>query len=221
MVHSIGINEPTNIKFKIDDKHKYHKIDLSLTNSKLIEQLKSISKKPDVILASPPCESWSGADCDGKMFVSIDNKCNWKIKNRNFYNSYNNKANPVKRRDFVQKETSRIIGESTIGATIKIIEFFEPKVWVIENPQTSKIWDFQRNHWDFQWNEHITYYSCYNKNFSLKPTIFKSNKQLSLKNNRVKGNKNHMSRGSYSKRSAIPKELIKDLVEQILIYIKE
>ena len=100
--------------------------------------IKKISNKPNIIFASPPCESWSGADCDGRMTQKIDKDWNWIVKNRSFYNNYNQKCHPVKRRDFVNKERTRLIGESTIGATIEIIEEFKPDIWIIENPATSK-----------------------------------------------------------------------------------
>lgn len=61
------------------------------------------------------------------------------------------------------------------------------------------------------------YYSSYDSNFSLKPTIFKSNIKLNLKTDKNNNsNKNHIALGNYSKRSAIPLLLVKDLIEQIL-----
>lgn len=176
--------------------------------------------KPDIILASPPCESWSGADCNGKMCRSIDDKYTWIVKNRKFYEEYNKTCHPVKHRFFEQKERGRIIGESTVGATIMIIEHFKPKVWIIENPKTSKTWEFQENHWNFIGEMNATYYSTYDNSFSLKPTIFKSNIKLNLIKDHGKGNDDHMARGSYLKRSSIPDLLIKDIIKQILKTIK-
>ena len=66
-----------------------------------------------------------------------------------------------------------------------------------------------------------TYYSSYDKNFSLKPTIFKSNIELNLKKERIKGNKNHMAKGSYGKRSSIPELLIKDLVNECIKKVEQ
>ena len=172
--------------------------------------------KPDIILASPPCESWSGADCNGKMFRSIDKEGNWIVKNSIFYERYNETCHPVKHRFFEQKERGRIIGESTVGATLTIIKHFKPKVWVIENPKTSKTWDFQENHWNFKGEMNSTYYSAYDAKFSAKPTIFKSNIKLDLLKEHIKGNNDHMARGSYLKRSSIPDLLIKDVIEQSL-----
>lgn len=214
-VHSIGIN---NIVFPENNNYFYHKIDLSLSNFNLFNQLKELPR-PDIILASPPCESWSGADCGGKMFRSINDKGEWIVMNRSYYSSYNNNCHPVKKRYFEQKEMGRILGESTIGATIRIIETYKPKVWVIENPQTSKTWDFQKHHWSFNGEMNLTYYSSYDNSFSPKPTIFKSNKKFNLISKKEKGNNLHMAKGNYSKRSSIPLDLIKDLVQQIIHFI--
>lgn len=213
-VHCIGIN---NKPFDDSVNYKYHKIDLSLTNFGLLRELSKLPK-PDIILASPPCESWSTADCGGRMFMSIDKEW-WHVKNRDFYNEYNKKCHPVKHRQFLQKETSRIVGENTIGATIMIIEHYAKRnkklIWAIENPATSKTWEYQKEHWCFRFYENKTYYSCYDKTFSPKPTIFKSNIKLNLKDKKIKGNNDHMARGSYDKRSAIPLNLIRDIVFQL------
>lgn len=211
IVFSVGIND---ITFEKSDYYFYKKIDLSLFNFNLIKELSKLPK-PDIILASPPCESWSGADCNGKMIRKIGNNHNWIVMNKRHYDEHNKNCHPVKRRYFYQKESGRLLGEATIGATIHIIQTFKPRVWVIENPQTSKIWEFQENHWCFFGNKNITYYSAYDNSYSLKPTIFKSNIKLNLKKERARGNKDHMAKGSYSKRSSIPKDLIKDLIEQI------
>lgn len=210
-VHSIGIND---VKFTKSSKYFYHRIDLSLNNFNLINDLKQLPK-PDIILASPPCESWSGADCNGRMLRKINEHGDWHVKNSNFYDEYNKDCHPVKRRKFIQKERSRLIGESTVGGTIEIINHFKPKVWVIENPKTSLTWKFQEYHWNFLGIMNSTYYSSYDSNFSLKPTIFKSNIKINFTKEKTKGNKDHMARGSYSKRSSIPSELIHEILENI------
>lgn len=153
------------------------------------------------------------------MFTFIKNG-EWKVKNRDYYKRYNARCHPVKTRYFEQKETSRLIGEATIGGTIKIIEKYKPSIWIIENPKTSKTWDFQKEHWCFKGIENNTNYSSYDKNFSKKPTIFKSNYEFNLKKDKSNGNKAHMANGNYAKRSSIPLLLIKDLIDQI-IFSKE
>lgn len=218
-VHSVGIND---INFDEKTNYFYHKIDLSLLNLNLIDELNNLPK-PDIILASPPCESWSRADCDGAMVKAIKENNVWEIRNNKYYENFNKNAHPVKKRCFIQKETSRLLGESTAGATLKIIKVFRPRFWVIENPQTSKIWDFINFHWCFKNDEitydNLTYYSAYDTNFSLKPTIFKSNLNLYLKTDRIKGNSNHIRTGNYSLRSSIPSLLIRQVVGEIMSVI--
>lgn len=218
-IHSIGIND-----IYFDDNEErffYHLIDLSITNPNLIEKLSQLPK-PDIILASPPCESWSTADCNGQMIIDILDDGTWYVKNKKFYDEYNSTCHPVKRRHFEQKEISRLIGEATIAGTIKIIKHFNPKVWVIENPKTSKIWKFQKYHWNFEGFENITYYSSYDDNFSLKPTIFKSNIKLKLEKKINKNsNSDHMAKGNYATRSKIPSSLIKEILIQAMNEIFE
>lgn len=217
-VHSVGIND---VKFPKSEKYFYHKIDLSITNFDLIARLSKLPK-PDIILASPPCESWSGADCNGKMTIKIKDNGEWIVKNKKFYDKYNKTCHPVKRRYFDKKERTRIVGEATIGGTITIIQHFKPKIWIIENPKTSKTWEFQKNHWNFNGIINDTYYSAYDKSFSLKPTIFKSNiKLLLLKKRPLKSNNDHMALGSYSQRSSIPSRLIESIISQCISFIKE
>lgn len=150
---------------------------------------------------------------------SFSNDCTWKVMNKSHYDKYNEICNPVKRRYFPQKERSRLIGEGTVAGTIHIIDTFKPKVWVIENPKTSKSWEYQQNHWNFNGFENSTYYSSYDENFSLKPTIFKSNIKMDLLTNRTKGNKEHMAKGSYSKRSSIPFKLVIHILKQIFAHL--
>ena len=211
-VHCFGIND---ITFPENEGYFYHLIDLSLNNFNLIKQMSSFPK-PDIILASPPCESWSGADCGGKMIRSIDKDNHWIVRNSKYYEEYNKTCHPVKRRYFIQKERGRIIGESTVGGTIEIIQYFKPKYWAIENPKTSKTWEYQENHWNFLGYMNDVYYSTYDQRFSLKPTIFKSNIKINFEKERVSGNSKHMALGSYAMRSRIPLRLIKDIIEQIL-----
>ncbi len=114
-VHSVGIND---VHFAKSDRFFYHRIDLSLNNFNLISDLEKIKKEfgqPNIILASPPCESWSGADCAGKMVRKIDKDGNWVVMNKKYYDEYNKKCHPVKTRHFIQKERSRLVGESTVG----------------------------------------------------------------------------------------------------------
>lgn len=219
-VHSIGIN---NVKFEASDTYFYHKIDLSTFNFSLNEQLDTLPK-PDIILASPPCESWSIADCSGRMNVSIVQKGDEvirQVRNRKYYDEYNLTCHKNKRRSFKQKEISRLIGEATIVATLMIIDDYAPKIWIIENPSTSLTWKYQEFILHFDGILNKTFYSAYNSNYSAKPTTFKSNIDLGLKAKKgLISNKNHMN-SSYATRSSIPDELIKDILDHCLEYLNK
>lgn len=175
-VHSIGIKEHA-------DLPNYHKIDLRLSNFELIKQLKKLPK-PDVILASPPCESWSRADCSLAIWKDIS-ETSWELNNYEFYKTVETTKN--KKRNFYQKEQDRVIGEDTIGAVALIVRTFEPWVFVIENPEQSRAWKFLKYHHDFHGHKNKTYYSNYDETFSLKPTIFYSNIILKLQRERMRG----------------------------------
>ncbi|PTD31822.1 DNA methyltransferase [Mycoplasma leachii] len=224
VVISIGSKDPKDISFNQTQNSIYKQIDLSLTNPKLIQQLKELPK-PDIILASPPCESWSAVDCAGQMFSKMscskklinDDTSIWEIRNRRYYEEYNKHCKPQKRRRFVQKEITRLQGVSTIGATLAIIATFQPNIWVIENPASSKTWEFQKKHWNFNGYHNLTYYYNYDLNYSKKPTIFKSNIKMNLFKKKLKTdfNKDHCNNGNYEKRSNIPENLIVHIIEEI------
>lgn len=214
-VYSIGINE-RNENLEWNDNYIYKKIDISLINFNLLNEFETLDK-PDIILASPPCESWSIADSGATMVKKINNDCTWQIQNKKFYDDYNAICEHAQmKRQFHNKEQSRILGESTIGATIRLIQVFKPKFWVIENPQTSKSWQYQKNHWGFEGVENLTFYSSYNEKFSLKPTIFKSNFEMDLSSKKKFGDNSYFANGSYDQRSSIPDTLIAAIIDNYI-----
>lgn len=198
---SIGIQEHNDL---ID----YYRIDLRLSNFDLIKRLEKLPK-PDIIVASPPCESWSGADCKARIYND-----DLSVKNENWYNDYNLSCHKNKRRDYFQKVRGKIIGEDTFLATVYIIKKFEPETYIIENPLTSYIWKYKIQNVDLGGYMNYAEYNSYDESYSRKPTIFFSNKMLRLENKRIKSN-DRMLKCSYNKRSMIPKELLLDILSQI------
>ena len=75
-VISIGINR------KHQENDNYKIIDLRISNQKLFEEIDKLPS-PDIILASPPCESWSQADNPCNMWSKISNNY-IEIKNRDW-----------------------------------------------------------------------------------------------------------------------------------------
>lgn len=186
-------------------------------NNRLFEALDCLPK-PDVILASPPCESfsvasamWGGNACwkqeqkDGSRFV---------IRNRADY-----ELPKVKWKMFRYDKSflNRINGELCIYNTIEIIKHYQPKIYVIENPYQSRIWDYISQVLGFGIPfTNPTYYGNYGYPVK-KPTKFKSNIDLKLRfENYYSGvNAVHFFK-SYNARANIPLELISE-VYQIII----
>ena len=197
---SFGCNE--NKEWK-----NYYKIDLSITNENLIKQLEKLPK-PDIIIASPPCESWSIANNQQRLW-RIQKGRNIEVFTQQDINNNNNKHKPQLKRYYYRSWKTTLLGISTALATAQIIQHFKPKIWIIENPKTSKIWEFFNENIILDGKiENNTYYNNYNDvDFSKKPTKFLSNINLNLKNdNSIKSKIKCENVSGYNKRSAIPKE---------------
>lgn len=198
----------------------YRQIDLSITNNKLIKQLSKLPK-PDIILASPPCESWSIADNQRRAIKKLnnidDNILYMELRNKSFYDQNNIDSINFLKRDFYKQHKTRINGECTALATLQIIDHFKPKYWVIENPQSSKIWDYMRNmNPTLNGIKNLAHYNNYDSNYTTKPTYFLSNVGMILKHEKITQNKKWSDTRGYDLRSSIPSKLIEHIYNQIL-----
>lgn len=114
---------------------------------------------------------------------------------------------------------TRINGEMCTYNMVQIIERYKPKIFIIENPMQSRIWEYLEDVIGFKLPyKNRTYYSNYGYIIQ-KPTIFASNINLGLRNNKtatklafkdIKSNGN----GRYNERSNIPNELIFDMIRK-------
>lgn len=180
--------------------------------SKLIEALETLPK-PDVIIASPPCESWSVASA-----MNGGNAC-WKhTKGESF--QVREKAD-YEAVQFKQEKSfyNRMNGELTVFNLIQIIKHFEPKVYIIENPAHGKIWEYIEKVIGFTLDfDNLTYYNNYGFD-NRKPTRFKSNIDLGLKSenipNKTTWQKQKRIGGSYNTRSNIPLPLVETIYNRI------
>lgn len=150
------------------------KIDLSRKSC-----IKKLSKlpMPDIIFASPPCESWIN------MNIGITRFYERNYNEHNLYWQKNFKPNnyAVKHREF------RLLGQKTAYYTYRIIREFKPELWAIENGASSYIFKYLYTYFGLKGYKNKVRYSAYcNIEFSEKPTIFYSNKKILLKNNVVK-----------------------------------
>ena len=190
-------------------------------NNKMFSELDKLPK-PDLIIASPPCESWSvasgmkGGNASWKQ-EQVDTLSEpqeplsrFTIRGFKDYERYQFKYE----RSFI----NRVNGELCTYNTIKIIERYNPKHYIIENPATSRMWEYIETIIGFDIpHDNLTYYSNYDYPL-MKPTKFKSNIDLGLNDTRTRGTMSFkdFSR-QYNERSNIPNQL----VENIFLRVKE
>ena len=191
--------------------------------------------KPDIILASPPCESWSNAGnipgggnaywCTAKINTVLgefDSDHKYSIQRKAHLDKHNDTTTNIKKR--IDKSIKvRVNGELCALNSMLIIERYLPNVWIIENPATSRIWNYFGDILEFKAYKNKTYYNAYDfEGFTQKPTVFYSNIVLHLKSEIIKSKYSWDGRDKtrpmvdmdYNVRSQIPLELIKDILQQ-------
>lgn len=221
-IYSIGLD--------IENKNN-HFINLNLAdysylfgNTELFDTL-DLLPKPDIIIASPPCESWSIAS------AMKDGNASWKqekgdglfepqiplskftVRNYKDYENYQFKPD--------KSIINRINGELCTLNLIKIIKRYDPQIYIIENPSTSRMWDYIDQIIGFQIpQDNLTYYNNYDYPLK-KPTRFKSNINLGLRKENIPG---EVAFGdfskSYNERSNIPSELVESIFKESLEQLK-
>lgn len=180
--------------------------------------------KPDLIMASPPCESWSvasamwGGNASWKQETGAINRSlsKFTIRGRADYDL------PHVQFKYDRSFLNRINGELCIYNTIEIIKRYQPRVFVIENPAGSKIWHYISDILNFHIQyDNLTYYSNYGYPIQ-KPTKFKSNINLNLRAERKKADKQWGDFAkNYNERSNIPIDLILNIYQSVEKAIKD
>lgn len=139
--------------------------------------------RPDVIIASPPCESWSVAsamrgdacwkrETVDSLFEPQTPLTRFSIRARRDYDNVQFK--------YDKSFLNRINGELCAYNTVEIIKRYKPHVFVIENPLTSRLWEYVEKIQGFRLPFlNKVFYSNYDYPIA-KPTIFASNIALSL-----------------------------------------
>jgi len=165
---------------------------------------------PDMIFASPPCETW--------CFVSVGSKRHYTAEpGINLY--WKNKWTPF---DFTAKhKESRMNGINTLETTAKIINYYGPGYWFIENGTRSLAFAYLKEKLGLIGYKNLTNYYSYGFRY-LKPTTIYSNILLQLKNNspdmelaKLKDHIRGYSKFELSKlRSKVPSGLYLDIYEQ-------
>ena len=219
--YSIGID-------KLNESNNFINLNLAdygalFGDDKLFDTLDQLPK-PDIILASPPCESWSVASAmrGDRCYVWMDGSMSMR---RDIDLIESNKRTPFKCYPWKVMYT-RVNGELCAYNTIRIIRQYQPKFWVIENPYSSHIWHYLSYYHEFTGIVNQAHYAAYDENFPKKPTGFMSNVPLVLKKmpkgakSKITiawhGNNHRKQVRNYNARSDIPELLVKDILEQLL-----
>ena len=219
-IYSIGMD--------IENKNN-HFINLDLADYKrlfgdntLFDVLDKLPK-PGLIIASPPCESWSNAsamengnacwkrnDVSDSLFAPQVRPSPFTIRAKQDYESAY--INYQYDRQFLK----RVNGELTAFNTIEIIKRYRPQFWVIENPAADRLWPYIEDIIGFRIPyKNLARYNNYDYPLQ-KRTIFGSNIELNLKNKIIKQDiewKNFSK--SYNERSNIPEKLVSEIFEKI------
>ena len=219
-IYSIGMD--------IENKNN-HFINLDLADYKrlfgdntLFDVLDKLPK-PNLIIASPPCESWSNAsamengnacwkrnDVSDSLFAPQVRPSPFTIRaNQDYESAY---INYQYDRQFLK----RVNGELTAFNTIEIIKRYRPQFWVIENPAADRLWPYIEDIIGFRIPyKNLARYNNYDYPLQ-KRTIFGSNIELNLKNKIIKQDiewKNFSK--SYNERSNIPEKLVSEIFKKI------
>ena len=176
--------------------------------------------KPDLIIASPPCESWSNASA-----MTGGNAC-WKqergdglfepqVPLSKFTIRY---ASDFENYQFQPDKQfmKRINGELCAFNTIEIIKRYKPKFWIIENPAFGRLWEYIDVVLGFKIPyENYTRYNNYDYPIT-KATRFSGNIDLGLNNEKIpsKLELQDFSR-SYNERSNIPQKLVIEIFKKV------
>lgn len=219
-IYSIGMDiENKNNHFTNLDLADYKRLFGDNTLFDVLDKL----PKPDLIIASPPCESWSNAsamengnacwkrnDVSDSLFAPQVRPSPFTIRaNRDYESAY---INYQYDRQFLK----RVNGELTAFNTIEIIKRYRPQFWVIENPAADRLWPYIEDIIGFRIPyKNLARYNNYDYPLQ-KRTIFGSNIELNLKNKIIKQDiewKNFSK--SYNERSNIPEKLVSEIFEKI------
>jgi len=196
-------------------------IDLDLSDFETAKKVLDTYPKPDVIFASPPCESWVGVSKGNIQLYTTEKGLNFHWKSKFVPFDFNEKAKKI-----------RINGCNTALTLARIIQHYKPKFWAIENGTQSIIFSYLYKVANLDGIKNICNYFSYG--FDLyKPTVIYSNMRLFLKNKRpdfskikrvisrrtTKENIRYKANGikainNYKDRSLVPAELYRDIMRQ-------
>ena len=194
---------------------------MDLSDMTNIKKLVDMHKKEpfDLLMASPPCESWSFATATAgggnayreKETLQLRTFEDWKQLKYPSISKLVNRDAPDVNEVYSRYLRGGVNGDLTALFVCELVKALEIP-FVIENPQSSMLFErMKRNGLNFIKNNAC--YSAYSDEFPLKRTGFASNVEMSLKNaNKANFRMKHLKSNRKILRSSIPSNLIKDIV---------
>lgn len=175
--------------FDITEPQHQNQFKMDLSQDNIIECFKKFPT-PDIICASPLCQSFSQV-----LQMKGGGTCFWKKENgllveRTIKEFETLKSGFTKYLKADKQLALKRLGEKCINNTLSIIEYFKPYFWYIENPANSLMWYYIMNNkqaWVFKNGPLYTNKTFYN-NYGFiiqKATIFLSNIDLHLKHEKI------------------------------------
>lgn len=188
------------------ENYTYHNLDLAvelkLPNgeihtvdgfSDIVELFKTLElPKPDIIVSSTLCQSFSQV-----LSMTGGGTCFWKKENKGGTLEAGTKLversieefERLKGVGFTKRLTAdkqlfiKLLGEQCVLNTVKLIEYFEPKYWYIENPVSSLLWFYLINNLNLKGFLNKASLGAYGYP-TAKYAGFFSNIEMNLKNNK-------------------------------------
>ncbi len=193
---------------------------MDLADMKNIKKLVDMHEQNpfDLLMASPPCESWSFATAvsDGNAYrnketLQLRTFENWKQLKFPSVSKLVKRNAPELYEAYSRYRNKGINGDLTVLFVCELVKVLGIP-FVIENPQSSMLFErMKRNGLNFIKNKAC--YSAYSDEFPLKRTGFASNIEMSLKvANRATFRMKQIKSNRKILRSAIPADLIRDIV---------
>lgn len=202
---------------------------LANENYKELKEILDTLPKPDIIVASPMCMTWSRASAmkggSTGWIINEDDSLSRRPK-EHFEDKDINGYKDFKAKGFRYKYDNNMktadLGQYAIENTIRAIEEYKPKVWYIENPAGSLMWRYIKHNIGFKKSiKNLVHYGAYGA-INKKPTIFLSNIELDLRlcpKNWVGYKGEGASRWEEipkKDRSDIPKDLINETLDKFI-----
>ena len=193
---------------------------MDLSDLKNIKKLVDMHKKEpfDLLMASPPCESWSFATAvpDGNAYrdketLQLRTFENWKMLKYPSITKLVKRDAPEVNEAYSRYLRGGVNGDLTALFVCELVQLLQIP-FVIENPQASMLFErMKRNGLNFIKNKAC--YSAYSDKFPLKRTGFASNIEMSLKTaNKATFRMKQVKNNRKILRSSIPEDLIKHIV---------